>query len=47
MSAGQPWRLIGTLIASRPVSPIAARVYRTVAKNRHKMPGGTDSCALP
>ncbi len=28
------------------VSPIAGVVYRWVARNRQKMPGGTDACAI-
>ena len=28
------------------VAPIGRRVYRWVARNRHKMPGASDACAI-
>ena len=31
----------------RPVRALAWPVYRWVARNRHRMPGGTAACALP
>ena len=40
-------RLLGHLIASPPVSWVAALVYRWVAANRHRLPGGTPACARP
>ncbi|GAA5050271.1 putative DCC family thiol-disulfide oxidoreductase YuxK [Thermocatellispora tengchongensis] len=47
VDAGPPWRALGRVIRSRPVRPLAAAVYRLVARNRHRMPGGTPACALP
>lgn len=44
---GQPYAILGRLIATRPVRPLAAVVYRLIAKNRHRMPGGSPACALP
>lgn len=41
------WRFLGHLIATPPVSWVAAGVYRWVAANRHRLPGGTPACALP
>jgi predicted DCC family thiol-disulfide oxidoreductase YuxK len=38
------WRLLGALIDS--FSPISALVYRWVAKNRHRLPGGTAECTI-
>ena len=35
------WRLIGRLVRSRPVRPLAEVVYRLVARNRHRLPGST------
>jgi predicted DCC family thiol-disulfide oxidoreductase YuxK len=45
-SAALPiWRAAGALILLPGVSSIAAAVYRLVAKNRHRLPGGTPACA--
>ena len=38
---------LGALLTLPPVSWAAAGVYRLVAVNRHRMPGGTPACALP
>ncbi len=40
-------RFLGHLIATPPVSWVAALVYRWVAANRHRLPGGTPACAMP
>ncbi len=47
MQRGFGWRFLGHLIATPPVSWVAALVYKTVAANRHRLPGGTPACALP
>lgn len=41
-----PWRVVGRLMTLWPVEPVAGRVYRWVAANRHRMPGGTAACEL-
>ncbi|MEV4138664.1 DCC1-like thiol-disulfide oxidoreductase family protein [Dactylosporangium sp. NPDC049742] len=41
------WRPLGALLGLRLVSALAWPVYRWVARNRHRMPGGTAACALP
>ena len=41
------WRPVGLLLLTPPVSWLARGVYRWVADNRDKMPGGTAACALP
>jgi len=41
-----PWRLVGRVIESRPVDPVARRTYAWVAANRHRLPGGTAACEL-
>lgn len=41
------WRLLGTLSDTYWVRPFARLIYFTIAKNRHKMPGATESCELP
>lgn len=42
----QPWRGIGVLIETRPMDAAAAWVYRTVARHRDRLPGGTPACAM-
>ena len=32
------WRLLGRLIASRPIMPLSEAIYRFVARNRHRLP---------
>ena len=38
------WPLAGRILGSRPFNPIAKRVYRAVARNRGRLPGGTPAC---
>jgi predicted DCC family thiol-disulfide oxidoreductase YuxK len=45
--AGSYWRPLGALLATRPAQWLAWPVYRWVARNRHRLPGGTASCSLP
>jgi predicted DCC family thiol-disulfide oxidoreductase YuxK len=44
--AGSFWRPIGTVLGTRPALRIAWPVYRWVARNRHRLPGGTPACSL-
>jgi predicted DCC family thiol-disulfide oxidoreductase YuxK len=44
-TAGWPWRIAGRVILLPGVSPLAAVTYRLVARNRHRLPGGTPACA--
>lgn len=41
------WRLVGWLLLRRPVRVLAWPAYRWVARNRHRLPGGTAACAVP
>lgn len=41
-----PWRVVAAVMDSRPVAPVAARVYRWISANRDRMPGGTPACRL-
>jgi predicted DCC family thiol-disulfide oxidoreductase YuxK len=41
-----PWRVVGRLMTTRPVDPVARRAYHWVAANRSRLPGGTASCAI-
>lgn len=47
MRSGGAWAYLGAVLASAPVRPVAGLAYRWVARNRHRMPGGTAACALP
>lgn len=42
-----PWRPVGALILVPGVNALAGLVYRWVARNRHRLPGGTPACSLP
>jgi predicted DCC family thiol-disulfide oxidoreductase YuxK len=44
---GGPWRLAGALLRLPPLSWLAHLLYRLVAGNRHRLPGGTAACVLP
>lgn len=44
---GKGWALLGRLLLLPGVSWLAGRVYAWIARNRHRMPGGTAECALP
>jgi predicted DCC family thiol-disulfide oxidoreductase YuxK len=43
---GRGWRILGTTLRLPPLRWIAAGVYRLIANNRDRMPGGTPACAL-
>jgi predicted DCC family thiol-disulfide oxidoreductase YuxK len=45
--AGSGWALVGRLLQLPVVRALADRVYRVVAANRMRLPGGTAACALP
>jgi predicted DCC family thiol-disulfide oxidoreductase YuxK len=47
MDAGSYWRVLGRLLDLRPLLRIAGPTYRLVARNRHRLPGGTAACRLP
>lgn len=47
MNSGRLWRPFGRVMLLPGVSWLAARVYRLVAHNRHRLPGGTPACAMP
>jgi predicted DCC family thiol-disulfide oxidoreductase YuxK len=44
--AGSWWRPLGWLLSHPPVRWVGWPVYRLVARNRHRMPGGTAACAI-
>jgi len=42
--AGGPWRVAGRALLLPGLSWIAAKAYRLIAANRHRLPGGTPAC---
>jgi predicted DCC family thiol-disulfide oxidoreductase YuxK len=44
---GRGWAPLGALLMLPPMRWAARVVYRLVADNRHRMPGGTAACAVP
>jgi predicted DCC family thiol-disulfide oxidoreductase YuxK len=47
IAAGGIWKLTGRSLLVPGISWLAARVYRLVARNRYRLPGGTPACAMP
>ena len=48
LSTGPWWmRPFGRLIGSWPILPVSRVAYRWVAGDRHRLPAGTQACALP
>jgi predicted DCC family thiol-disulfide oxidoreductase YuxK len=47
IDAGGLWRPLGLIGRVPPFRWIARGIYRLVANNRHRLPGGTPACALP
>lgn len=45
-TASPAWRLAGAVLDTRPVRLVAGALYRLVARNRHRLPGGTPACAV-
>jgi predicted DCC family thiol-disulfide oxidoreductase YuxK len=43
---GGMWRPAGAALRLRPVRWLAWPAYRWVARNRHRLPGGTAACSL-
>ncbi|MFI6453301.1 thiol-disulfide oxidoreductase DCC family protein [Streptosporangium amethystogenes] len=46
-AAGLPWSPLGFALRVPPVRWAAQGLYRLIAGNRHRLPGGTPACALP
>ena len=44
---GGLYGLAGSAMSLPGIRQLAAAVYRLIAKNRHRMPGGSPACALP
>ena len=46
-STSTAWRAVGRLLGARPALAVAWPTYRWIARNRHRLPGGTPQCSLP
>jgi predicted DCC family thiol-disulfide oxidoreductase YuxK len=44
VSAGRGWKPLGLLLLLPIVRSVAELLYRLVAANRHRLPGGTPAC---
>ena len=42
----QPWRAMGWMLGTAPVALAASPAYHLIARNRHRMPGATQACAI-
>lgn len=47
LSAGKGWWLLGALLHVPGVHWLSGVAYRWVARNRHRLPGGTPACQVP
>jgi predicted DCC family thiol-disulfide oxidoreductase YuxK len=48
LRANRGWkRFLGGLILTPVFDPIAAQVYRLIARNRYRLPGGSPACRVP
>ncbi|WP_216870854.1 thiol-disulfide oxidoreductase DCC family protein [Modestobacter excelsi] len=46
-AAGLPWSPIGVLLSLPPLRWAAPVLYRLIADNRYRLPGGTAACRVP
>lgn len=47
LSAGGGWAVVGAVLALPPMRWCAHGLYRLVANNRSRLPGGAPACAAP
>lgn len=47
LASRMPFRPLGALLRVPGVHAVSGVAYRWVARNRHRLPGGTPACALP
>lgn len=45
-SARPPWVYVGVVLAQPPVQLVARPAYAWIARNRHRLPGGTPACRM-
>jgi predicted DCC family thiol-disulfide oxidoreductase YuxK len=46
IDAGRGWRLLGAAMRLPGIHWLSGVVYRWVARNRHRLPGGCSACAI-
>ena len=46
IEAGSGWAIIGRTLLAPGIRPVAGVLYKWVAKNRHRLPGGTAQCSI-
>ena len=46
VAAGKGWTWMGRALLAPGLRRVAAAVYRVVAANRHRLPGGTPACRV-
>lgn len=46
LAAGKGWAVVGRVLLAPGVRRVAAGVYRVVAANRYRLPGGTPACRV-
>jgi predicted DCC family thiol-disulfide oxidoreductase YuxK len=46
LGAGKGWWLLGAMLRLPGIHWLAGVAYRWVARNRHRLPGGTPACSL-
>lgn len=46
VDAGKGWAVMGRAMRLPGIQQVAAVSYRWVARNRHRLPGGTPACSL-
>jgi predicted DCC family thiol-disulfide oxidoreductase YuxK len=47
LASGAGWRLLGRLLLVPGVNALAGVGYRWVARNRYRLPGASEACAVP
>lgn len=47
VAAGGSWAMFGRAAELAPLRWVLAGLYRLIANNRYRLPGGTPACALP
>lgn len=47
LASGRGWWLLGVFLGLPGIHWLSGVVYRWVARNRQRLPGGTAACALP
>lgn len=47
LASRMPFRPLGALLLVPGVRTLAGVLYRWVARNRHRLPGGTPACSMP